>query len=186
MALSLPSLPTDNLYKFAALSGVALIIFAFYLTFSQLWSVRSHLTDAEESIQLAVAHRDMAFEKKDKWQKLLVDAKIKKDQGKLDVESEGEIKTAEQSLTRAEDDLRLEMIKLTFAAKRTTNEWIWLLGGIVLCAGAVVMGSWMARWGFQNWYLRIQLPMDAQVLKSWKSDKSADDQEQTPAGEEDG
>jgi hypothetical protein len=182
MALSLPSLPTDNLYKFVALSGVALIIFANYLTFSQLWSFQGHITDAEESIKMISAHHDVALEKKEKWKQLAFESKVRTVEGKLDSKSDEETKAAEERLMQAEDDLAVEMVKLSFATKRVANEWRWLTAGIVICFFAVTAGLWMARWGFRNWYLRIQLPMDAQVTKNWKID-GATKEAKTDAGD---
>jgi Flp pilus assembly protein TadB len=165
MALSLPSLPTDNLYKFVALSGIALIVFAYYLTFSRMWSVQEHIADAEESLQMLSAHTNMLQEKKQKWEQLVFEEGARSREGKSDTKSDEETKAAEESLVHAKDDLAVEMVKLSVAAKRVKNEWIWLAAGGVMCVLAVVTGSLMAHWGFRNWYRRIQLPMDAQIRK---------------------
>lgn len=61
--MTIPNLPTDNFYKFVALSGIALIVFTVFFYFSQLGEVRTGIQEIKSESNLL--HLDIDFLKED-------------------------------------------------------------------------------------------------------------------------
>jgi hypothetical protein len=69
--MDLNSLPVDNLYKFAALSGVALVAFLLWLD----WNIRRELTETFAELQTKQARSSVAAKRLERLQKI-DDAKL--------------------------------------------------------------------------------------------------------------
>jgi hypothetical protein len=179
--LALPSLPTDNLYKFAALAGIAIVVSTVYLLVSQTLNIVDRVTDAREAGDTAIARHNFIVKRAQDFKELLdnsIAAKkgtLKKDSQKLDIGySDDEIKATEKSLKQAEEDLDLEVVKVKYALERSKLE---LVAGIcLLVLGCLVnaIGWKLATWGFRCWYWRIQVPLDEQFRKKLGSVESSD------------
>jgi hypothetical protein len=63
--ISFPSLPTDNLYKFLALSGTAIVLATMYLITTWTLTVWDHATEALEAVELSTARLESAKRKLD-------------------------------------------------------------------------------------------------------------------------
>lgn len=150
---SVPRLPTDNLYKFAAIAGV--------LVFIASW------------VGPAVAYS--RFEET-VWER-------QRDLDLLDIQRAADslgkelLATEERTNTSAEHARRLDSLRLridstsretvTLMARvreaKAAERWLW----IYVALGFVfsVTGFITATWGFRRWYTRLQRPLDEWVKK---------------------
>jgi len=63
--IELPSLPTDNIYKFCSIGGLALIVFSFYYTFSQIEELDNQIfliKSEKEILDLEVTYFKAAYD----------------------------------------------------------------------------------------------------------------------------
>jgi hypothetical protein len=172
MALPIPNLPTDNLYKFVAISGVTLFMVATYLLINQTSVVFGHAIDAHEASNVAKVRMESILKRIQNFDHLLdniiadQNGTLKTDKNKFVIRySDDEIKTTRQSLNQAYEELALENVKVKNALTRSTFELLAML--LIACIWSWVcsVGIRMARWGFTNWQERIQTPIDARLQK---------------------
>jgi hypothetical protein len=141
--VDLASLPTDSLYKFVALSGVALALLSFYLLVTRslhVWERVDQLSflSARVGVELDVVEKNV---ERAKAQPTLSDAEHALMGRKI----------ARIKKLHANEKVRLEI------ARRLTAE----LHRLVLIAGiATALGIIVASAGFRLWYTRSQAPQD--------------------------
>jgi len=67
MEAPLSSLPTDNLYKFLALSGLALLMFSFWLRDERMDALRFAFTEAQNEYRVVDAETEAMKRSVDIW-----------------------------------------------------------------------------------------------------------------------
>jgi hypothetical protein len=138
--VSFPSLPTDNLYKFIALSGVVLVVAGFYLP----WHRAEEIWDRLEQVKAesAVLTVDVQY--------LLDEAK------KAKSDSASDVPALRKTLQELERRKAVQEVKVGSLERLTLNLWLLYAASLVLTAVGVVM----MKKGFKFWYERVQQPMD--------------------------
>lgn len=160
----LPSLPTDNLYKFCAISGIVIVMFVGYTT----WQKWSELRQKSESIQ---AEGDAEKLSVGWWQMLEKErSEALKNLAKIDpttptIMLNGDPIPRDQFwnfLDRREKDIEtgrgkivdiMATLKKTMSLERELNQMLWVAGGFI------VFGLFLMVYGFWNWRT-IQLKQD--------------------------
>jgi hypothetical protein len=141
--LDLPSLPTDSLYKFVALTGLALALFA--ITYPQAKLVENQVAIAEANAQSA---------------KLT-----------LQIQEEGEVLAKLEGQENPSPERLVSLVQLHKAAliaqvdmKRTIdlihirNTWIRFY--VFYSIAGFLIGTVLSVAGFYFWYKRVQEPVD--------------------------
>jgi hypothetical protein len=179
--ISFPSLPTDNLYKFLALSGTAIVLATMYLITTWTLTVWDHATEALEAVELSTARLESAKRKLDLFG-TLIDNSIadrngtrKHDPSKLELTySDDEIKAMRNSIVQESEAMALENVKVKVASRRITDQHAQLIALCVIGAPFMFVGSMMMITGFRFWYSRVQVPMDAQICRGIKLVEQSD------------
>jgi exonuclease VII large subunit len=165
-----PSLPTDNLYKFLALSGVVILLFSAYF-------MKTRVLELEDQVEILKAEKQIGLEKIrsiEECQKNLENiinnsiaeqtGKLKKDKNKLELQySDTEIKQIQRELHETMLEQRIEAIKTTSKAKRLSQlieQSSELVNWGSLCVG---LGVFLANIGFLLWYKKVQKPLDLRM-----------------------
>ncbi|HLG35875.1 MAG TPA: ATP-dependent Clp protease proteolytic subunit [Bacteroidia bacterium] len=162
--MTIPNLPTDNLYKFIALSGLALMI-VFVLYPIKRWS--------EANIEMAKIRGDTVMIFRKAWLINNERTELSKMETKLNDELKTnrllleEVLKAKNSLKEKDYDFKISaaevQAKLLLLDEQDRQKDIMLnisiAGGLVGIALAII--------GFILWYVRVQKPIDQQ-LKSFK------------------
>ncbi|MHC4738741.1 MAG: hypothetical protein ACYS9Y_07535 [Planctomycetota bacterium] len=171
--MNLPQLPTDNLYKFVALSGIALIILSMmphYYTFKTF----------PESYQFNIEMEQL--KKRIEW--LQDDAKeIQKERdelrGNLPKLEKDVVKTQWQELQAKVSEYKkayreIEMLKIQFfyKAKQEIHISILMIAATLYGLSLTIGGIIMAYKGFKLWYIRLQIPQDVIIQNKTQDKKS--------------
>jgi hypothetical protein len=191
--LAFPSLPTDNLYKFVALAGVAIIVSTLYLLVTQSLNIVDRVTNTREAAHTAIARHDIVLKRAQNLNELLKNSiaarngTLKKDPQKLDIGySDDEIKAAMKSLEQSEEESALELVKVKDALERSKLELVAAICLLIMGLFAQAAGWSLAAWGFRCWYWRIQAPLDDQLLNNlWLAEKGDASGEQSRAANQD-
>lgn len=141
--MNLPNLPTDNLYKFMAIAGLALIGYCGFFAYQQVWELELQIlrTETEEKIiaeewKILNKNLDRLIERgkttESEWRDVIERALVVITK---DIQTKGKKK---------ENDLLNKQLTKHYAIL-----WIGIIGGILLCS-----------FGFFFWYNRIQKPND--------------------------
>ena len=173
--MEFPQIPTDNLYKFMALSGLALII-AFILVPGQklldLEKQTAQLSGEYEILEIELKERDDEFssvhekieaiERKIKAvpkNSILKESErsefIADKQTLEDAYQNAHQRLVQTKILRAKTSAKLNELKVTSSSIKATNR--------VLAVGAFV-GIFLMTYGFRLWHQRVQLLQD-QLLK---------------------
>lgn len=156
----LPSPPTDNLYKFAALLGAIVTIAApaYYVT----QSTELHLREVSAQQETAI------YQKQTEW--WAADAAASWHEVKPDKDGRIPDPTpAEQALYKAafekRRELELTQIKVQHAEKTVAvlRDQLQLL--FWLAIAALLVGIPLSSWGFLQWHRRVQRLQDKEVLR---------------------
>jgi len=135
--MNLPQLPTDNLYKFIALSGLLISGFVYFYKEYVLDEIKTDLFLIETQVgQLEIENSYLELELKDSKKSELLLKKIA-------------IKKFRITQLLKEVEYKNN--------KASNNLWIWtiLLG----------LGGLMTIIGFRLWYVRVQKPLDQKLQK---------------------
>jgi hypothetical protein len=163
--MNIPSLPTDNLYKFYAIFGLILFVFGTYLEYK-------NLTEIIES-QQQWAKADFKF-----FQDSVVDAKNHRDYDFYATELESAIETGnEKSINELHDLIGkkieehknlfvdVESSRLSFVehnnnlkAIRYKSKMFRFLAIVIIITGLILMF-----YGFRNWQFKYQRYIDAEM-----------------------
>ncbi|KXZ36279.1 hypothetical protein A0H77_13355 [Vibrio alginolyticus] len=168
----IPNLPTDNLYKFLALSGVLLFCFGQYFVHSQI----SDLEEKSNKMQLSSVELEIKLE----WLideintlQEIQDNTIAEQKGELKDEpskmlitySIQEYKALSETLNDKRLESKLETARLKHSAKYVAklldsvtryNNILWVWSAVSLM---------LAIYGFTMWYLKVQKPLDKSFLQ---------------------
>ena len=140
MAIPIPNLPTDNLYKFMALSGIFLMVFSF--SFEQLQKQKIHKLLYEVEANLIVTDSIQALLPPNREpESENDDADVVLYREHVELVKMNKLKLRErEALIEQHDNTRFPLLFLFFS------------------------GAGMAFFGFYSWYRRVQKPLD-KILK---------------------
>jgi septal ring factor EnvC (AmiA/AmiB activator) len=163
--MDIPSVPTDNLYKFMALSGLAIVITCLYLFFSRADQLNERLYDVAERKSILEANIDAMNDEISKLNRSI--AELKKAADSRDVLAQLTSRVEEGEKIKSELlHTRKELIDLTAAAEvadmirslQTKQAIAFMLFETI---GIVISG-----FGFMLWYTRVQKFLDVQLAKT--------------------
>jgi len=180
--MGIPNIPTDNLYKFVAVTGVLIIFVPTFFLLKEAADIDSKIiklqgaTDilnAKIKVYNAIANIKMIQLKsiEVKTQLNILENKLSK---KIVSEKKSEtLSSAMKSITCSETDLatfcllakdleslQIEKEKLHCTAKEISALSNNLLYSIVFLVFSLVIGFFMAIWGFCKWYVKVQKRQD--------------------------
>ena len=165
MTFPIPNFPTDNLYKFFALSGVFVFIASIWLNSNMLSDLNTSLNEITVEAETATTLRHLLPE---------------------NIADDYDLRSAEIKLFREFAELSISsQTKLDALIKQQNKVMKFsILLYIVACFGILVSGI-----GFRQWYLKVQKPLDEILqlnLRKAKSEtlSSTENQEQPTASSE--
>jgi hypothetical protein len=136
------SLPTDNLYKFLALAGVALIIFSFYLSQSRMDLLVERLEEFKQG-------------------KLITDISRKRYQLRQHPDQ-----NAAALLKEEIADLRTALFEENLRTWRLQEATLNLFDNLQI---VLYIGALLTAFGFTFWYTRVQKHLDLAIKKQAQS-----------------
>ncbi len=149
------SLPTDNLYKFIAISGISLLIFCGHLNWNTQQTLLQKLEDIETEVDVL------------SFQQTTLDNDLKKDKDTTNKQrSNSPIAISQKKqLSNIQNELQIKGILLKGKAKslrRITNDSKNLF---VFTTTIGTIGILMAFFGFFMWYYKVQVHHDRSIKK---------------------
>jgi len=153
--MNLPTLPTDNLYKFLALSGLAIAIFSLVFPMIRISEIKMKLVEAETQSNVLNVEIEELKEDTDRWAK------------KTSLSPE---ETA--SLRKRLIELRIKGVQIRgrFEQIKSLNKD--LDYSMILIWVGLPLGMLISYLGFLLWYFRVQKPNDLLLRKQVESDKT--------------
>ena len=132
-------LPTDNLYKFCALSGLVMVILSVYTPMKNLYEIGLQEIEIDYRLKLISLKSD--------------DTQIRAEEGLID-ETEARLQASERLQELA------EIYYLNHKAEALLTQTGYLINVFFYGIG---MGFILSTFGFYCWYFRIQKPADERV-----------------------
>jgi hypothetical protein len=186
--MNLPTLPTDNLYKFTALSGLAIIALCIIWPLQRYNEIKLKMAEIHIQIEVleidienigddildALATKGISSTKKQALiRNYLKDLLKREDINKLSKEWKGEpvLNVKEQAIFRKQhNEIKKRLVKIRGEREKviilinelSTYYWIIRIGGWV---GLILFLS-----GLGSWYLFTQMPNDILLQKQIKGD----------------
>ncbi len=166
-----PNLPTDNLYKFLALSGVVVVLVSIFYPISRLGELRQKAIElaAEikildlESKRLTVNHSQLEREVA-AFEKQLSAAEKEKRPTPGDIDSiekiHNQLRTRALKLETSNDDLQVKLVKVSAKNDQLVQLVRYVEYFVNVMYGGIVIGVLLAWVGFGLWYVRVQRPQD--------------------------
>ena len=141
--MNFPPIPTDNLYKFMALGGIALVFLSMWLMFARLKD--AEIKTSEMGVELAVTRQ--------KARNLLYETTLLHSPGRHRLL--GLVANAQQiKIETAKESAQLKARKVLQAD---------MDGELFMTYSFSAAGILMAILGFVLWYIRVQKPLDAML-----------------------
>lgn len=170
--LPLPSPPTDNLYKFCAIMGIAIVTVSILFPGREFLTLFSKIQDLERQVAVAAVEVEMNGRKLRSLDKL-IDNTVREQNGSLVVSkdkltlrySDDEIKKLlieVQEIHRA-DRIRAVELEALIKMYRASN-WMGVVVGLLGGVG-VFIGTKLALFGFRSWHEKVQRPIDKAITK---------------------
>ena len=146
--MNYPLIPTDNLYKFIALSGLAITLLSLTYPVSKL-------------LELELA----AVETKSQQKKLAIeDAEIKREIEILEKEKNPSSQTI-IALRERMVQQRIKAVEFSKIIAITEIQLKWVQRYINASIAGLIIGPWIAFFGFKRWYINVQRPLDEQIKR---------------------
>lgn len=155
--MNLPNLPTDNLYKFQFISGVAILIAVFLYSFTTISTLENQINNLEQEMSITKLSSEFIFKDSDNLVNLLngID-KIKKT---ANIEDIPNIEKIESQITSKLDDLKtksrsiqIKDIEIQYQSnlksKIQDTKDVFNFGTLI--------GLILSVLGYWNWYSRLQ------------------------------
>lgn len=144
--MDIPALPTDNLYKFAALCGLLLVVVGVGYPSSKVFEIELYQNEVGTEIAIAEEQANAFTRLKDR---------ITKDPQRTQQQIEQFENIRDDRLERTAQ-IRQKNKRVTILLEQTM---------FYMCVGVVffLLGALLSAWGFANW-LRLQRATDAIVL----------------------
>lgn len=170
--MNIPNIPTDNLYKFQALSGVIIVLLSFYVTIDRINEVRLKILESTEEAKIIGAKTSALSERIETLKNIIENTvhrqndKHTKDITKVEITyTNSEIK--ELFIEVYEKNLmhKIEQVKNESSIEKAKylheeSKRIFKMGVF-----ASIIGFVMSITGFRWWYFRVQKPLD-KLLKN--------------------
>jgi len=153
--MNLPTLPTDNLYKFLALSGLAIAIFVLVFPMIRISEIRLKLVEVKTQSKVLAVEIEELKEDTDRWAK------------KTSLSPEG---TA--SLRKRLIELRIKGVEIRGRFEQIKSLNRDLDYSMILIWVGLPLGMLISFLGFLLWYFRVQKPNDLLLRKHVESDKT--------------
>ena len=163
-----PTLPTDNLYKFLALSGIFLFGIGNYFVLTEISKYKTMINEQNLAItELSIKSRWL-LEQTDKLEQLVGNSiaaqngtDFREDTSKLLITYDNnELKAMRKMIEDKQLEYRLEVARrehsIEIANKLSTQIKIYSLGLLLWN----LVSAFTSYWGFQMWYKRVQKPLD--------------------------
>ena len=162
-------LPTDNLYKFVALSGVVLIAVSVFFYFSKTHEVQlaAHAASEQNSIlELQAEKFHRAADRVEFLTGLLESSRKsaledrseeKNDRYRSNFE---EFSSEYEKFQEVAEKYEVEAIRFSANGRRFDDLIEFSVTVRIICRNAMVIGFGMMIWGFVMWYRRVQIFLD--------------------------
>jgi len=164
--MQLPNLPTDNLYKFIAISGLLLIFLSTVLPLWLIHNMELELIETEEerdfiSYELEILNNEIKLLEKQEEFLQALSSNTKRDLTKLNNKETKDIGKAEQKTI----DIRKELMK----SKIKSEKLSYLVSEITKLKLVIFIGNFIGimftSYGFSLWYRRLQKYQD-EIIKN--------------------
>jgi hypothetical protein len=153
--MNLPSLPTDNLYKFLALSGLVIVLFSFIFPMKRIGEIELKSLEIKTQVEVLKIEIDYLKEDTKTWAE------------KANLNHEETVllrkRTKDAAIKVAELGGRTEQIE----ALRGELRFYWRFIKVTVWLGAVI-----SLVGFYLWYFLVQKPNDLLLRKQIKKEKT--------------
>jgi hypothetical protein len=173
--MEIPTPPTDNLYKFMAISGLLLLAASIYFPFSLQIKLNDQTLDNLESFNTANADLDYYGEKVNFLNEIITNSiqeqegKSKDDKSKVTlVYSQSEVKQSYADLFDIEHQSKITLVKLHINSKRSDALELYVTLLRYCQVAFSLFASCLAFLGFFLWYNRIQKHIDKQMRNPQK------------------
>ena len=148
----IPAIPTDNLYKFVALSGVALVLVSLIYPEQALRELGTRQIDSETQMQVLLAQAD----------------RLERELDLLDKSPDFENKKLEL-IKKQNDEIRVNAIRSSGENQKSALYEAHHERVITYSKFLLAIGSAMSILGFFFWYRRVQKPADLAAADQSKS-----------------
>ena len=181
--MQIPSLPTDNLYKFCAIAGVALFIFG--ASYALEKSVELNIRVSNDNTKISVMQKQIEFWKEDVEHQKQDVGRVSYDIGSL--EKQRHVSSEQLDSVKNENSATVvQQAKLIETSRKIQIQAIRLLGEVnnarilfhnflfmsIICGLSILFGSWLALFGFRRWYALVQVPQDNAAFRQGNATKS--------------
>lgn len=149
-----PSIPTDNLYKFIALGGLALMIFS--VTYPANKALELHL----DTIAVNAQVKKLTIEVENLEREI-----TRVETTKVIERTDAEIKLLREKVT----EQKFKSVDIRVSFEKAIVQMYWLRAYSIAAGLGLVLGIIFSNIGFILWYRRVQKPND-QRSSNFKSD----------------
>ena len=196
-----PNLPTDNLYKFVALSGVVIFIFSIYYPVTvekeimkNAFDMQQHNASIKERIKWINQENDLMSMRNERILRILkekgalLNAEItflksvsQRDNAIVDYHKNQELKNKLDELLVIESKLNSEAesyqgMPMETGETKESIQFSFLIGLLtplcIVCMIMLLIGMAMMGWGFYMWYIKVQRPLDTLLDKELDGSKN--------------
>ena len=147
--MNYPSIPTDNLYKFIALSGLAITLLSITYPVSKVLE-----------LELAVVEA-----KSEKEKISIEDVEIKREIERLEKEKNPSSQTVILLRERMVQQ-RIKAVEFSKILRIIEIQLEWVQEYSYAAIVGLIIGPWIAIFGFIRWYIKIQRPLDEQISRA--------------------
>ena len=165
--MNIPSIPTDNLYKFIALSGTILVLLTGYIAETRVSEVEDAILEANETLRIIKTKSDALKLNAENIKTTIKNSisnqngKYQKDSTKLQIEyTSNEIKELLQKIQETDLVIQIEHSKSISKTKKVEQLHERSKMIVIRSFIAMFIGIFMACFGFFFWYIRVQKPLD--------------------------
>lgn len=181
--MQIPSLPTDNLYKFCAIAGIALFVFG--ASYALEKSVELNVRVSNDNTKISVMQKQIEFWKEDVDQQKRDVGRVSNDIGSLEKQkhvSPGQLDSIKRennatvvrqaNLIETSRKIQIQAIRLSGEVRNAQILFHNFLFMSVICGMSILVGPWLALFGFRRWYALVQVPQDSVALRQDGATKS--------------
>lgn len=179
--MNLPSIPTDNLYKFCAVSGVVLLLFGATFPVQKLFETQNNVDRARTEINILAQQVAFLAEDQGSLHADLSELENKTDAAVANLASANlpslrartaTVRKTVNTVSENRRQLLLSSIRLKGNVDHATHlihrMWLYIAGAAMFMFGGLAL----SRFGFMRWYDRVQKPAD-ELLTRQTSDGSS-------------